>query len=88
MLAHEKREAIMQNVMAAVLNGIENAKASYEGNHPYLNKKEAAEYLGIAHNTLSSWVKFYGLPEIRIFNTIRYDRRELDKWMRSHPDLN
>lgn len=53
----------------------------------YLSKKETCSYLHIANNTLDKWI-VEGLPRIEIGGVIRFDKREIDKWLiiRSHPE--
>ena len=49
---------------------------------PYLNKKQACEYLGISNNTLDSWIK-KGLPIIRVGKTVRFNTDELNNWLQN-----
>lgn len=49
-------------------------------NSPYLNKKQACEYLGISNNTLDSWIK-QGLPSIKIGKTVRFNKQSIDAWL-------
>ncbi|MGQ7355156.1 helix-turn-helix domain-containing protein [Streptococcus suis] len=51
-------------------------------NSPYLNKKQACEYLGISNNTLDSWIK-QGLPSIKIGKTVRFNKQAIDTWLLS-----
>ncbi|MCK4025614.1 helix-turn-helix domain-containing protein [Streptococcus iners] len=51
-------------------------------NSPYLNKKQACEYLGISNNTLDSWIK-QGLPSIKIGKTVRFNKQAIDSWLLS-----
>ncbi|MDQ8767942.1 helix-turn-helix domain-containing protein [Streptococcus ruminantium] len=46
-------------------------------NSPYLNKKQACEYLGISNNTLDSWIQM-GLPSIKIGKTVRFNKQAID----------
>lgn len=52
----------------------------------YLNQKEAIKYLHTSAVTFGDWVKNRDLPEIRISGTIRYDRKDLDKFMLNFKD--
>lgn len=47
---------------------------------PYLNKQQACLYLGIANNTLDSWIR-KGLPVIKVGKVVRLDKREIDRWL-------
>ena len=49
---------------------------------PFLNKQQTCKYLGIANNTLDSWIK-KGLPVIRVGKTVRFDRAELNHWLQN-----
>lgn len=51
-------------------------------NSPYLNKKQACNYLGISNNTLDSWIQ-KGLPAIKIGKTIRFHQDSIDHWLNS-----
>lgn len=48
---------------------------------PFLNKKQACQYLGIANNTLD-WID-KGLPKIKIGKTIRFNKFEVNRWLES-----
>jgi excisionase family DNA binding protein len=50
-----------------------------------LNEEQAAEYLGVAEQTLQNWRcrKRYNLPYIRVGRLIRYRKVDLDKWLES-----
>lgn len=50
---------------------------------PYLNKKQACNYLGISNNTLDSWI-LKGLPKIKIGKTIRFHKEDIVQWLNSH----
>jgi len=50
---------------------------------PYLNKKQACNYLGISNNTLDSWI-VKGLPKIKIGKTIRFHKEDIVQWLNSH----
>ena len=47
---------------------------------PFLNKKQACDYLGIVNNTLDNWIE-KGLPIIRIGKTVRFNRFHINEWM-------
>ena len=49
---------------------------------PFLNKKQACQYLGIANNTLDNWID-KGLPKIKIGKTIRFNKFEVNRWLES-----
>ncbi|HEM6220526.1 TPA: helix-turn-helix domain-containing protein [Streptococcus suis] len=51
-------------------------------NSPYLNKKQACDYLGISNNTLDSWIQM-GLPTIKIGKTVRFNKQAIDSWLLS-----
>lgn len=47
---------------------------------PWLNRKEAAKYLGVAESTLANWAcnKKFPLPYFRIGRSARYSQCDLD----------
>lgn len=49
---------------------------------PFLNKKQTCQYLGIANNTLDTWID-KGLPSIKIGKTIRFNKFEVNRWLES-----
>lgn len=50
-----------------------------------LNRKQAANYLGITASTLAIWasVKRYNLPYIKIGSLVKYRRKDLDTFIAS-----
>lgn len=48
-----------------------------------LSTKELSELLGVNTNTLSNWRKEKGLPFIQVEKTIRYNRQEVEVWLKS-----
>jgi excisionase family DNA binding protein len=59
---------------------------------PYMNPEEAGKYLGVSLVTLQQWrYQGKGPAYMKIGGKVRYDRDDLDKWMRSQrvvPELN
>ena len=48
-----------------------------------MTRPQAAEYLGVAHQTLSLWACTgrHDLPFIKIGRNVRYRRSDLDAWL-------
>jgi len=46
-----------------------------------LSITEMAEYLGIRVSTLYSWVSQKRIPYIKLGRLVRFDLREIDKWL-------
>lgn len=61
---------------------IENRLNKSNLNSPFLNKQQTCDYLGISNNTLDSWIQ-KGCPVIRIGKTVRFDKSEINRWMRN-----
>ena len=61
---------------------IENRLSNSNLESPFLNKTQTCEYLGISNNTLDCWIK-KGLPVIRIGKTVRFDKNEINRWMKT-----
>ena len=49
-----------------------------------LTTKEAAAYLGVHPSTLEAWrsKKYHVLPYLKIGTLVRYDRDDLDDWLK------
>jgi excisionase family DNA binding protein len=52
---------------------------------PLLNRKQAAEYLGVKPHTLSVWAccKRYCLPYIKVGRLVKYRKHDLDAFLSS-----
>lgn len=48
----------------------------------YLTTDELCEWLKISKNTANNWRRL-GMPYIRVGNTVRYNKEEVDKWLKS-----
>jgi len=50
-----------------------------------LNNAEAAEYLGVAPQTLTIWrcVKRYNIPFVKVGSRVKYRKEDLDAWLTS-----
>ena len=50
-----------------------------------LNPKEASEYLGVKESTMAVWrcKKTYSIPYIKVGGLIRYEKKDLDKWIKT-----
>lgn len=48
-----------------------------------LNRREAAEYLGVKPQTLATWTCTgrYGLPVVKVGRSVRYRLADLDAWI-------
>ena len=71
-----------EKTIDAIENEIKNKLDSNNIESPFLNKQQACKYLGIANNTLDSWIK-KGLPVIRVGKTVRFDKTELNYWLQN-----
>lgn len=49
----------------------------------YLNKGQAAEYLGVSRNTFQQWITSKTVPYKKIGSIYRFSRSDLDKFMMS-----
>lgn len=76
---------VNEAIKSAVLDTLEEVKQAdrNDGFPLYMNKKQAAQYLGIAINTLSVWVAGNQIPYKQIGGVYRFNRTELDKFMAS-----
>lgn len=57
-----------------------------EKSQRYMNKANACKYCGITNNTLDKWLT-RGLGRIHIDGVVRFDKEDLDKFMKAHKGL-
>lgn len=55
-----------------------------EPERKYMNLEEVKDFLGVNHQTVYNFRRFFGLPYIKIGTTVRYDRDEIIAWMGQH----
>lgn len=53
------------------------------GSDPLFNRPRAAEYIGVACQTLAVWASTgrYDLPFIKVGRSVRYRKSDLDAWL-------
>jgi len=49
----------------------------------FLSINELSEYIGIKPKTLYSWVAKGVIPHYRILGLIRFEKHEIDNWLKS-----
>ncbi|MFC2468537.1 MAG: helix-turn-helix domain-containing protein [Capnocytophaga endodontalis] len=76
---HQIQLLISELIQKEIKNRLENSNIG----SPFLNKKQACDYLGISNNTLDSWIQ-KGLPSIKIGKTIRFHKESIDRWLNSN----
>lgn len=81
-LPEEQIKQIQFLISNLIKQEIENRLNNSNIESPFLNKQQACDYLGIANNTLDSWIK-KGLPVIRVGKTVRFDKAELNYWLQN-----
>ncbi|MCQ6276412.1 helix-turn-helix domain-containing protein [Bacillus sp. V3B] len=50
---------------------------------PYMNKKEAAQYIGVSFNTLQKFIE-NGLPMIEVENVKLLSKKDIDEYLESN----
>lgn len=81
-LSQEQIQEIQMIIANLIRQEIDNRLHKSSIRSPYLNKKQACEYLGISNNTLDSWIK-KGLPIIRVGKTVRFNTDDLNQWLQN-----
>lgn len=76
---HQIQLLISELIQKEIKNRLENSNID----SPFLNKKQACDYLGISNNTLDSWIQ-KGLPSIKIGKTVRFNKTEINRWLQKH----
>lgn len=51
-------------------------------NMEFITTKELCEWLKISPNTANNWRR-KGLPYVRVGNTVRYKKEEVEQWINS-----
>lgn len=81
-LPNEQIHQIQLLISDLIKKEIENLKTNSNLESPFLNKKQACDYLGISNNTLDSWIQ-KGLPVIRVGKTVRFNKTEINHWLQN-----
>lgn len=81
-LPDEQVKQIHLLITELIKQEIENRLTNSNLESPFLNKQQACTYLGIANNTLDSWIQ-KGLPAIRVGKTVRFDKAEIKRWLQN-----
>jgi DNA-binding helix-turn-helix protein len=76
---HQIQLLISELIQKEIKNRLENSNIG----SPFLNKKQACDYLGISNNTLDSWIQ-KGLPTIKIGKIVRFNKTEINRWLQKH----
>jgi predicted DNA-binding transcriptional regulator AlpA len=50
-----------------------------------MDVKDAAQYLGMSENAIRAKGAAYDIPRVRIDGRLRFDRREIDRWIDRAP---
>lgn len=78
-ISNEFVEMYEQTLLNMVKDAFE--KANNASTHkPYMNKKEAALYIGISFNTLQKFIE-YGLPVIDVENVKLISKKDIDLFL-------
>ena len=49
----------------------------------FLNSRELARYLGLCEPTVRDWVRLKKVPFYKLGKAVRFDLREIEKWLES-----
>lgn len=81
-LPDEQIHQIQLLIANLIKQEIENRLNNSNLESPFLNKRQACDYLGISNNTLDNWIQ-KGLPVIRIEKTVRFNKAEINRWLQN-----
>lgn len=76
----EQEKNDIQNYIANVVKDAINRGSN--SNRPYLNRKDIAEYLGVAPTTIDIWVSL-GMPVAVIDGRKLYGKKSCTDWLKS-----
>lgn len=81
----ELQESIVDAVKQAVGTAFSQMNLAKTDSYPeFMNKGEAAKFLGVSRNTLEKWIIDEGLPVSVIGGTYRFTKADLLAFMASH----
>lgn len=79
------QESIVDAVKQAVGTAFSQMNLAKTDSYPeFMNKGEAAKFLGVSRNTLEKWIIDEGLPVSVIGGTYRFTKADLLAFMASH----
>ncbi|MGT2800995.1 helix-turn-helix transcriptional regulator [Streptococcus marmotae] len=81
-LSEQYSNQLQQQIYNLIMCEINNIRQNNNLESPFLNKKQVCDYLSISNNTLDSWIE-RGLPVIRIGKILRFDRKEINRWIKT-----
>lgn len=77
-----------EEIQTYVINVIKDAiKQGANNERPYLTRKEAANYFGVAPSTLTYWASL-GMPVATIEGRKLYGKTSITNWLASHEKNN
>lgn len=79
-LTDEQIQQIRTLIFELIHQEIQNILTNSNIDSPFLNKKQACDYLNISNNTLDKWIE-KGLPFLKINKTIRFNKYEINQWL-------
>ena len=50
----------------------------------WMSTNQICEYLSISRDTVAKWIKNKGMPAHKIDRIWRFDKEEIDEWMRNN----
>ncbi|MDN5650856.1 MAG: terminase small subunit [Acinetobacter sp.] len=79
-LNQQQETEIKTYVLDVVKDAIKQATTTSK---PYLNRKEIAQYFGVADSTISYWASL-GMPVATIDGRKLYGKQSITNWLKSH----
>jgi len=84
LLSNNQRNSIQLEIHSLIVESINDTKNELDKvGKTYMRKNELCEYLSVANNTLDKFIQA-GLPQIRVRGIIRYNKTDVDDFMRNH----
>lgn len=74
--------ALVNSLLSIVFEAIENRKDSPSQNNSLMTIKDVAEYLRVNPRSVYLWVEKNSFPSLRAGDDLRFDKAEVDEWMR------
>ncbi|MDY5602754.1 MAG: DNA-binding protein [Lactobacillus delbrueckii] len=82
-LTEEQQSILIDSLMRIVEGYLNNLQIEDKEKQPYLSRKKAAEFFGIAPTTLDAWVKS-GAPVAMVNGSKMYGKESITRWLQDH----
>lgn len=76
-------QKIEDAVLSKVLNALNKSIDANASKQPYLTRRDASKYFGVAESTLSHWANDLGMPVAQFDGRKMYGKESITNWLKS-----